>query len=83
MIVSKNRGTPKWMVKKMENLIKMDDLGVPPFLETSRLPGNFYDVFFDVAAEYLLVHILRFAGISFGPHGLGRGFAKQTPKVHI
>ena len=25
---------PKWMVKIMENLIKMDDLGVPLFLET-------------------------------------------------
>ena len=31
MGVSKNRGTPKWMVKIMENPIKMDDLGVPPF----------------------------------------------------
>ena len=34
MGVSKNRGTPKWMVKIMENPIKMDDLGVPLFLET-------------------------------------------------
>ena len=34
MGVSKNRGTPKWMVKIMENPIKMDDLGGPPlFLE--------------------------------------------------
>ena len=33
--VSKNNGTPKWMVKIMENPIKMDDLGVPLFLETS------------------------------------------------
>ena len=32
--VSKNKGTPKWMVKIMENLIKMDDLVVPLFLET-------------------------------------------------
>ena len=33
--VSKNRGKPpKWMVKIMENPIKMDDLGVPLFLET-------------------------------------------------
>ena len=34
--VSKNRGIlpPKWMVKIMENPIKMDDLGVPLFLET-------------------------------------------------
>ena len=31
--VSKNRGTPKWMVKIMENTIKMDDLGgFPIFL---------------------------------------------------
>ena len=28
MDVSKNTGTPKWMVKIMENPIKMDDLGV-------------------------------------------------------
>ena len=28
-------GTPKWMVFKMENPIKMDDLGVALFLETS------------------------------------------------
>ena len=33
--VSKNRGTPKWMVKIIENPIKMDDLGgFPIFLET-------------------------------------------------
>ena len=32
--VSKTRGTPKWMVYFMENPIKMDDLGVPLFLET-------------------------------------------------
>ena len=32
--VSENSGTPKWMVKIMENPIKMDDLGVPPFKET-------------------------------------------------
>ena len=34
--VSKNRGIlpPKWMVKIMENPIKMDDLGVPLFLDT-------------------------------------------------
>ena len=34
---SKNTGTPKWMVyngKPGENPIKMDDLGVPLFLET-------------------------------------------------
>ena len=37
--VSKNRGgPPKWMVKIMENPIKMDDLGVPVFSETSISP---------------------------------------------
>ncbi len=34
MGVSKNSGTPKWMVKIMENPIEMDDSGVPLFLET-------------------------------------------------
>ena len=36
MGVSKHRGVypPKWMVKIMENPIKMDDLGAPLFLET-------------------------------------------------
>ena len=37
MGVSKNRGSPKWMVKITENPIKMDDLGIPLFLETPRL----------------------------------------------
>ena len=45
MGVSKNRGIPKWMVKPMETPIKMDDLGVPLFLETPicrvvPLPSN-------------------------------------------
>ena len=34
MDVSKNNGTPEWMVYNGK-LIKMDDLGVPLFLETS------------------------------------------------
>ena len=34
MGVSKNRGTPKWMIYNGK-IIKMDDLGVPLFLETS------------------------------------------------
>ena len=46
--VCKNRGTPKWMVKIMENPIKVDELGVPLFLETptfsnlviSKAPGG-------------------------------------------
>ena len=39
--VSKNRGTPKWMVKIMQNPSKMDALGVKPlFLGTSRKLGT-------------------------------------------
>ena len=41
--VSKNRGTPKWMVyngKHMENPIKMDDLGVSLFSETLISESN-------------------------------------------
>ena len=34
MGVSKNSGTPKWMVKIREHSIKMDDLGIPQFFET-------------------------------------------------
>ena len=38
MGVSKNRGTPKWMVKIMENPIKMDDLGgKPPIFGNSHI----------------------------------------------
>ena len=47
MGVSKNTGTPKWMVKIMENPIKMDDLGVPLFLETTIYrPKKGRDFFF-------------------------------------
>ena len=34
MGVSINGGTAKWMVYFMENPVKMDDLGVPPWLWT-------------------------------------------------
>ena len=36
MGVSKNRGTPKWMVKIMENPIKMDDLGGNPLFSVQH-----------------------------------------------
>ena len=39
MGVSLNGGTPKWMVKIMENVFKMDGLGVPLF-------GNIHIGFF-------------------------------------
>ena len=44
MDVSKNRVTPKWMVKIIENPTRMDDSGVPLFLETPKwtLACNFF-----------------------------------------
>ena len=43
MDVFKNRVTPKWMVKIMENPTRMDDLGVPLFLETPKwMACNFF-----------------------------------------
>ena len=39
MGVSKNKGTPKWVVYHGK-FIKMDDLGVPLFLETSIFGNN-------------------------------------------
>ena len=55
--VSKNRGTPKWMVIIMENPIKMDDLGVPHFrkpphtlrkinMEPENIPLEFRKIIF-------------------------------------
>ena len=45
--VSKNRGVypTKWMVKIMENLIKINDLGVPLFSETPMLETSFIYLF--------------------------------------
>ena len=46
--VSKNNGTPKWMVyngKPMKTLLNMDDLGVPLFLETPISGGPSGDHF--------------------------------------
>ena len=38
VVVSKNRGTPKWMVYFMENPIKMDDLGgFPPIFGNTHV----------------------------------------------
>ena len=50
----KNSGTPKWMVKIMENPIKMDDLGVPLFLKNwIRSQGQL--LFFEVRIGDILV----------------------------
>ena len=46
--VSKNSGTPKWTVKKRENPIRIDDLGVPLFLETPIcLFTTYFSLFID------------------------------------
>ena len=54
MGVSKNRGNPPtWMVKIMEPPIKMDDLGVPLFLETPILSvSGLEDTMLQIAQEY-------------------------------
>ena len=74
MGVSKNRGTPKWMVYN-GNPIKMDDLGVPLFLETllkshfqywerdiSRLKKHFSGTF---AGYRFRIRFAKFCGILF------------------
>ena len=40
--VSKNRGAPKWMVKIMENPIKMDDLGGKPHYFRKHPCGDYF-----------------------------------------
>ena len=55
--VSKNSGAPKWMVYN-ENPIKMDDLGVPLFSETSRWMLNMWPVgfgFSDLVLDFRLI----------------------------
>ena len=47
---------PKWMVKVMENPIKMDDLGVPLFSETS-MSQNYSKI-------WLLMHVKLTPAIS-------------------
>ena len=69
MGVSKIWGIPKWMVKIGENPIKMDDLGVPLFSETSiYIYIHTSPKFHDIAPE---IHdgwkpILSFFGIVLG-----------------
>ena len=43
--VSQNRATPTWMVHKGKSHLEMDDLGVPPFQETSTWQSG--DLFAD------------------------------------
>ena len=53
--VSKNRGTPKWMVKIMENPIKMDDLGGKPTI--------FGNIHIGDVVMILLMQILRLLNV--------------------
>ena len=56
MGLSKNSGTPKWMVKIMENPIKMDDLGGKPlFSETSVSIRTNYVVKINSLAESIII----------------------------
>ena len=56
MDVSENSGTPKWMVKTMENPIKMDDLGVPPFKETPIWPQVPQVMYFWTSGVFAMTH---------------------------
>ena len=51
----KIRATPKWMVKIMELPIKMDDLGVPPFSETSKYIYIYLCCFFMVSRWVIII----------------------------
>ena len=55
MGVSKNNGTPKWMVEIRENPIQMDDLGGPPlFLEAISNGGGWFKWFsFEIIYDFL------------------------------
>ena len=55
MDVSKNRGTPKWKVYN-EKLIKIDDLGVPLFLETPIWFPLFYLLSMDFGPQELFAY---------------------------
>ena len=73
--VSKNCGTPKWMVKIMENPIKMDHLGVPPFKETIisywDLPLKFVGSLPTLFSGYSFQNITGGAYIPIFQHGYG------------
>ena len=58
---------PKWMVYFMENPIKMDDLGVPLFLETPTL-RKILQFEFDILLKSNMVFLFFFGGGGgFGP----------------
>ena len=68
MGVSKNRGTPKWM----ENPIRMDDLGVPIFLETPNIE--------DFLLLFLGPFLSSFSGCDFFFWKGGRNWNGFIPK---
>ncbi len=63
MGVSKNRGTPKWM----ETPIKMDDLGIPLFLETPKyLPYQLVNAGFLLSVQQPATQVGRFLRFLLG-----------------
>ena len=74
MAVSKNIGTPKWMVFTMENPIKIHDLGVPLFLETPIqrvLSPSYVGIMISRAIDNS--GSLCFAAIPYGASGYDQG----------
>ena len=86
MGVSKNRGTPKWMVKIMENPIQMDDL------EGTKIFGNIH-ICFDLPSPWRSPHRPRchwshseMARVPEGSKmrlGLARAFRKKKPRIFV
>ena len=81
MGVSKNRGgPPKWMVKRMENPVNMDDLGVPLVLETPTYIYKYIDIIrkvLDSGFKHLLFSPLPWETIQFDEHIFQRGWNHQ------
>ena len=82
MGVSKNKGTPKWMVKKWKTLIRMDDLGVSPLF--SETPIYMYIYIY----IYKCIHV-RYIEIEKGERGIHLDFpgmcgksVKCLPELH-
>ena len=74
MDVSKNRGTPKWMVKIMGNPVKMDDLGPTPIFGNSHIINYMFQV---IQSPWLFIPLSWMSRRSTSPF-LSSGWPDQT-----